>query len=140
MRNKLDGGYYAIKRIKLNPRNKALIKKILREVTLLSKLNHENVVRYYNSWMEATTIKEDPDPDEDSTSVASTTTTEANRKVLKVVDRKAEFSLIDDIEKLAPMKNVVSLIFDSKSQARYEELSDDDSSEEEDPFMAPIGK
>lgn len=26
---------------------------------LLSRLNHENVVRYYNSWIETTTIKED---------------------------------------------------------------------------------
>ncbi|KAK0182830.1 hypothetical protein PV327_000924 [Microctonus hyperodae] len=52
VRNKLDGGVYAIKRIGLNPENKDLNKKITREVKLLSRLNHENVVRYFNSWIE----------------------------------------------------------------------------------------
>lgn len=59
MKNKLDGGYYAIKRIQLNPKNRQLNRKIVREVKLLSRLNHENVVRYYNSWIETTTIKGD---------------------------------------------------------------------------------
>ncbi|KAL1129698.1 hypothetical protein AAG570_012642 [Ranatra chinensis] len=53
VRNKLDDGFYAIKRIKLNPKNTHLNKKITREVKLLSRLNHENVVRYYNSWIES---------------------------------------------------------------------------------------
>lgn len=57
VRNKLDGGVYAIKRIELNPKNKQLNKKITREVKLLSRLNHENVVRYYNSWIESATIE-----------------------------------------------------------------------------------
>ena len=53
VKNKLDGGIYAIKRIELNPKNKLLNRKITREVKLLSRLNHENVVRYYNSWIES---------------------------------------------------------------------------------------
>jgi serine/threonine protein kinase len=48
---------YAIKRIELNPKNKQLNRKITREVKLLSRLNHENVVRYYNSWIESATIE-----------------------------------------------------------------------------------
>ncbi|KAG8276531.1 Eukaryotic translation initiation factor 2 alpha kinase 4 [Homalodisca vitripennis] len=54
VRNKLDRCLYAIKRIELNPMNKLLYKKITREVKLLSRLNHENVVRYFNSWIETT--------------------------------------------------------------------------------------
>ncbi|XP_068619333.1 eIF-2-alpha kinase GCN2 [Battus philenor] len=53
VRNKLDCGLYAIKRIRLNPKDVALNRKITREVKLLSRLNHENVVRYYNAWIEA---------------------------------------------------------------------------------------
>ncbi|CAG0879388.1 unnamed protein product [Darwinula stevensoni] len=56
-KNKLDGNIYAIKRVVLNPRNRALNRKITREVKLLSRLNHENVVRYFNSWIETTTIE-----------------------------------------------------------------------------------
>lgn len=52
VRNKLDDCRYAIKRIKLTQSNIAVNKKIMREVKLLSSLNHENVVRYYNSWLE----------------------------------------------------------------------------------------
>jgi translation initiation factor 2-alpha kinase 4 len=48
---------YAIKRIELNPRSKQLNRKITREVKLLSRLNHENVVRYYNSWIESATTE-----------------------------------------------------------------------------------
>lgn len=56
VRNKLDGGIYAIKRIELNPKKKQLNKNITREVKLLSRMNHENVVRYYNSWIESATL------------------------------------------------------------------------------------
>ncbi|KAH9514286.1 Eukaryotic translation initiation factor 2 alpha kinase 4, partial [Bulinus truncatus] len=52
VKNKLDGRFYAIKRIPLNPRSKMFNKKMKREVKLLSRLNHENVVRYYCSWIE----------------------------------------------------------------------------------------
>jgi len=45
VRNRLDGRCYAIKRIPLNSTKKQLTKKITREVKLLSRLNHENVVR-----------------------------------------------------------------------------------------------
>ena len=43
--NKLDSNVYAIKRILLNPKSRELNRKITREVKLLSRLNHENVVR-----------------------------------------------------------------------------------------------
>ena len=59
VQNLLDDQEYAIKRIRLNPADKATTKKIMREVKLLSRLNHENVVRYYNSWRELTTTSAD---------------------------------------------------------------------------------
>ena len=53
VKNNLDSQVYAIKRIKLDQKNKQLTRKLRKEVELLSRLNHENVVRYYNSWIEA---------------------------------------------------------------------------------------
>ncbi|KAG0224647.1 hypothetical protein BGW42_004971 [Actinomortierella wolfii] len=51
-RNKLDGRFYAIKKIKLDPRDNATNRKILREVTTLSRLHHQFVVRYFTTWFE----------------------------------------------------------------------------------------
>ena len=45
VRNKLDNCLYAVKRIPLNPKSTQLNKRIMREVQLISRLNHENVVR-----------------------------------------------------------------------------------------------
>ena len=56
VKNNLDEKTYAIKRIQLDPKNKPLTKKLKREVELLSRLNHENVVRYYYSWIEVYTF------------------------------------------------------------------------------------
>lgn len=53
VRNMLDNRQYAIKRIPLPARSKQIFRKMTREVELLSRLNHENVVRYFNSWIEA---------------------------------------------------------------------------------------
>lgn len=51
-RNKLDGRFYAIKKIRLDPRDNEDIRKILREVQTLSSLHHQYVVRYYTTWFE----------------------------------------------------------------------------------------
>ncbi|XP_052638404.1 eIF-2-alpha kinase GCN2 isoform X3 [Harpia harpyja] len=70
VRNKLDGCYYAVKRIRINPASKQF-RRIKGEVTLLSRLNHENIVRYYNAWIEK---HESPVP-----TVSSSETTEEKR-------------------------------------------------------------
>ncbi|KAG5678544.1 hypothetical protein PVAND_008211 [Polypedilum vanderplanki] len=56
-RNILDNRQYAIKRVPLSSNNKQIFKKMTREVELLSRLNHENVVRYFNSWIEIQSTK-----------------------------------------------------------------------------------
>lgn len=104
VRNKLDGGYYAIKRIQLNPKNKSLNKKIIREVKLLSRLNHENVVRYYNSWIETTTIKEDEIDDESMSEKV------VYEKVLRVVRNKEVSFLKGRIIFFKTTKNVLAYI------------------------------
>lgn len=48
-RNKLDGGIYAIKKVKQAPQ---LLDQVLSEVMLLNRLNHPYVVRYFSTWVE----------------------------------------------------------------------------------------
>nr|POE65092.1 eif-2-alpha kinase gcn2 [Quercus suber] len=48
-RNKLDGGIFAVKKIKQAPQ---LLDKVLSEVMLLHRLNHPYVVRYFSTWVE----------------------------------------------------------------------------------------
>ena len=48
---KLDGELYAIKEIPVKTADNA---EVVKEVKLLSRLNHKNVVRYFNAWQEIT--------------------------------------------------------------------------------------
>ncbi|GAA99251.1 uncharacterized protein L969DRAFT_48259 [Mixia osmundae IAM 14324] len=54
-RNKIDGRFYAIKKIKLQSRDATAEQKILREVTIWSRVSHENLVRFHTSWIESET-------------------------------------------------------------------------------------
>ncbi|KAI9374936.1 anticodon binding domain of tRNAs-domain-containing protein [Aspergillus egyptiacus] len=49
-RNKLDGRFYAIK--KITHKSATALKDTLSEIMLLSRLNHPYVVRYYTAWIE----------------------------------------------------------------------------------------
>ncbi|KAL3285701.1 hypothetical protein HHI36_000232 [Cryptolaemus montrouzieri] len=120
-KNKLDGRFYAIKRIKLNPSKKQIKNKILREVQLLSRLCHENVVRYYNSWIETS-------EETNGTTVSSESSSYEHEKV-PMIQKPTELTINDNIELLAPpLKNQkVSVTYDSKSQAPYQEDSSSDS-------------
>jgi len=50
--NRLDAKEYAIKKIQI--RSEKLRDKILREVKILAALDHPNIVRYYQAWLEKT--------------------------------------------------------------------------------------
>ncbi|XP_045502647.1 eIF-2-alpha kinase GCN2 [Colias croceus] len=115
VKNKLDGGFYAIKHVKLNPKSVELNKKITREVKLLSRLNHENVVRYYNAWIE-TII----DTEIEETSIS------------KSPVRKKD-SLADVVAKLGQGVKVNWSMSDAPVQARDESSdSEEDSSDDDD--------
>lgn len=125
VKNKLDGGIYAIKRIKLNPKNKQLNKKITREVKLLSRMNHENVVRYYNSWIESAVIT---DTVEEQESRAS-----SERKSSEPVTSLGT----DDIEKFASPELEWNVSYKSRTTNSDEDNSDtsSDTDSDEDAFL-----
>lgn len=65
-RNNLDGQLYAIKKVKLainrNPKNFSQdIQRLLSEAKVLASVDHPNILRYYNSWLEATFKPQKPD-------------------------------------------------------------------------------
>jgi len=51
-KNKLDGAVYAVKKVFVKINKENIVLKILREVTVLAKLNHPNIVGYKNAWLE----------------------------------------------------------------------------------------
>ncbi|KAI8587008.1 kinase-like domain-containing protein [Geranomyces variabilis] len=67
-RNRIDGRFYAIKKIKLNPQDREGSKRILREVQTLSRLHHQYVVRYYQAWFEDAGRESRPSGSDDSDS------------------------------------------------------------------------
>ncbi|XP_011337588.1 eIF-2-alpha kinase GCN2 isoform X2 [Ooceraea biroi] len=117
VRNKLDGGIYAIKRIELNPKNKQLNKKITREVKLLSRMNHENVVRYYNSWIESATLDDSARHSQFTPITTSSDTTTTQNKQLDS----------DEIEKFAPPLRDVEWNISYESVANVVDSDDDNS-------------
>ncbi|PZC78444.1 hypothetical protein B5X24_HaOG202188 [Helicoverpa armigera] len=121
VKNKLDGGFYAIKRIKLNPESVQLNKKITREVKLLSRLNHENVVRYFNAWIESSIEVE-----EDDTSVE-----------IEVPDVKRPDSLQGVVAKLGQDIKVEWSMSEAPAQktSTSSESEDDDDDDEPDPWF-----
>ncbi|KAJ1525913.1 hypothetical protein ONE63_009102 [Megalurothrips usitatus] len=50
-RKKFDDCHYAVKRISLTNKEESR-ERVLREVKALAKLDHNNIVRYFNSWLE----------------------------------------------------------------------------------------
>lgn len=52
MYHKIDSIIYAVKKISIENFDKNNFDKILNEVRSIAKLNHPNIIRYYNSWIE----------------------------------------------------------------------------------------
>uniref|UniRef100_A0AAX7UEW5 non-specific serine/threonine protein kinase n=1 Tax=Astatotilapia calliptera TaxID=8154 RepID=A0AAX7UEW5_ASTCA len=144
VQNKLDGCYYAVKRIQVNPASKQF-RRIKGEVTLLSRLNHENIVRYYNAWIErhelpATGVLSNTDSSEPLSSADKA----PQRK--NAPERLNELGLPDDVEDIAPPPALSSSVewstsIERSSSARCSgrqssDDDDDDDDDEEDVFGA----
>ncbi|XP_010134681.1 PREDICTED: eukaryotic translation initiation factor 2-alpha kinase 1-like, partial [Buceros rhinoceros silvestris] len=52
VRNKLDGQFYAIKKINIKKATRRDCMKVLREVKVLAGLQHPNIVGYHTAWLE----------------------------------------------------------------------------------------
>ncbi|XP_067847268.1 eIF-2-alpha kinase GCN2 isoform X2 [Heptranchias perlo] len=133
VKNKLDGCYYAVKRILVNPISKQF-RRIKGEVTLLSRLNHENIVRYYNAWIEKHEIQPVSNP-----VMKNSQQTPSPPEW----DNQNKLCWSDNIEKNAPPAVTTSSVEWSTSCERSpsvkcteRESSDEDDDDEEDVFCA----
>uniref|UniRef100_K3W6N3 non-specific serine/threonine protein kinase n=1 Tax=Globisporangium ultimum (strain ATCC 200006 / CBS 805.95 / DAOM BR144) TaxID=431595 RepID=K3W6N3_GLOUD len=68
VRNRLDRQLYAVKKVKLDPEDPTMKKKILREVKTISRMQHRHIVRYFQAWIEGDSggLSDDDDDDESS--------------------------------------------------------------------------
>lgn len=141
VQNKLDGCYYAVKRIQVNPSSKHF-RRIKGEVTLLSRLNHENIVRYYNAWIER---HETPCTGGSTDSSEPQSTPNKSPHGKKPPQRLNELGLSDNVEDVAPPPALSSSVEWSTSIERSSSAKcsgnqssdeDEDEEEEEDVFGA----
>lgn len=129
VQNKLDGCYYAVKRVLINPASKQF-RRIKGEVTLLSRLNHENIVRYYNAWIEKHELPSSAAP-------KSPAICEEKKVQLKTEQAVTnELGLMDDVEVNAPAPIMSSSVEWStsceRSSSAHCNASDQDSSDDDD--------
>ncbi|KAI4482571.1 hypothetical protein M0804_008424 [Polistes exclamans] len=140
VKNKLDRGVYAIKRIELNPKKRQLNRKITREVKLLSRVNHENVVRYYNSWIESATIDDSLQHNE---SILHLTTSSINisnelTKLNTVNHQGSDEKLappIQDVEWSISYESVASAANTADSESNNSDASSESDSDDDSSFV-----
>ncbi|KAK9960288.1 hypothetical protein ABG768_010361 [Culter alburnus] len=128
VQNKLDGCYYAVKRIQVNPASKQF-RRIKGEVTLLSRLNHENIVRYYNAWIER---HETPSTGALTSDSSETFSSPERHSRPAAPARRNELGLMDNIEEDAPPPALASSVEWSTSLERSTSAKCDSADDEED--------
>lgn len=133
-----------MKRIQVNPASKQF-RRIKGEVTLLSRLNHENIVRYYNAWIERNEISS-------AGALSNTDSSEPKSTADKPPQardpplRLNELGLLDNVEAIAPPPALSSSVEWSTSIERSSSAKcsgrqssddeDDDDDDDEDVFGA----
>ncbi|XP_056281578.1 eIF-2-alpha kinase GCN2 isoform X3 [Pseudoliparis swirei] len=141
VQNNLDGCYYAVKRIQVNPASKQF-RRIKGEVTLLSRLNHENIVRYYNAWIER---HEKPSSMVLSTTDSSEAWSAADKppQAKEPPQRINELGLADNAEDAAPPPALSSSVEwstsierSSSAKCSRHQSSDEEDEDDEDVFGA----
>lgn len=122
-RNKVDGQPYAIKKVKA--RSKSALDPVLSEVTVLSRLNHPNVVRYFAAWIDdGITVGDQLSSDSSGDETLSLPTNRERRPVLPSSSRGLDF--------ISSSNAHVVFGNDTDADTIAEEYSQDESSDDED--------
>ena len=127
VKNRIDSCTYAIKRIRLNPNSCQLNKQITREIKLLSRLNHENVVRYYSTWRE----KYEVDASETETTETSMDTRKMDAKAKKKLVNKQ-----DNKKKLQKSSSLSNLMMKQSNNMMIQEGLVNNNDDDDDGFSS----
>ena len=118
-RNRIDGQVYAVKKVKA--RSSSALDPVLSEVTVLSRLNHPNVVRYFASWIEDGLASEESDSGSSGDEYISSLTDHENRSFVPASSRGLDFISSSNAQ----------VVFAAAEETEKESLEDEyDSSEE----------
>ena len=119
-RNKVDGQLYAIKKIKAS--SKSALDPVLSEATVLSRLNHSNVVRYFASWIDDSLgqVDDAQDSSEDADSSSLAYTANGPKNLLQMSSRGLDFI----------SSTGVNIVFGNEDEGNESETSDDDDADE----------
>ena len=119
-RNKVDGQLYAIKKIKAS--SKSALDPVLSEATVLSRLNHPNVVRYFASWIDDSLgqIDDTQDSSENGDSSSLAYTGNISKNLLPMSSRGLDFI----------SSTGVNIVFGNEDEGDESETSDDDDADE----------
>lgn len=125
-RNRLDGRLYAIKKIRLDPKDSEDLRKILREVHSLSSLHHQYVVRYFATWFEDEDGSGFKDSDESfSESESDYEDEEEDGDVSAYKQQQHDFLSVDQQPK-SKSKSYSAIQFDDDDDESSSEDEDDD--------------
>ncbi|KAL0139396.1 kinase-like domain-containing protein [Mucor lusitanicus] len=125
-RNRLDGRLYAIKKIRLDPRDSEDLRKILREVHSLSSLHHQYVVRYFATWFEdedGASFKDSDD--EDFSDESESEYDDEDGDVSAYKQQFHDFLSVDNRKSKSKSKSYSAIRFDDDSSSEEEEEDDD---------------
>jgi translation initiation factor 2-alpha kinase 4 len=93
VQNRLDRQLYAVKKVKLDPDDKTMKKKILREVKTISRMQHRHIVRYFQAWIEG---ESGVSSEDEETSSLEDLDLSDDESVLSSVDRSGKEDLYGD--------------------------------------------
>lgn len=126
-RNRLDGRLYAIKKIRLDPRDSEDLRKILREVHSLSSLHHQYVVRYFATWFEDEDDTGYRDSDDESFSESESEYDEEDGDVSSYKQQFHDFLSVDNHRSKSKSRSYSAIRFDDESSSSTSDEDESDS-------------
>ncbi|KAI9890895.1 MAG: hypothetical protein M1814_003534 [Vezdaea aestivalis] len=130
-KNKVDGQVYAVKKVR---KSEATLYKALSETSLLARLNHPNVVRYFNTWIETAEDKSNEAGESDSDDDSESESTSGSYLPMNgtLMSRPSVMShMTGAVDHVSSTGGYIEFGFEDDEEGEAEEEVDDDDDESE---------